>query len=233
MGDIKSFDQLAAEMGNEYDSQVADEKKESASVQTAKEYTEGDVENQVSIVLMENNSTISLKGLSMRGLLNELSKPIIYALNKNKINSIGAQAFGDLVLALGSPPEGMKRVSYDWCGKDFFVLKNSKRESMIYDAVISAANMSSGDVFFFPFAESRLLEIDARYGGVENKEASDLISLEIDYLTFTEEELKGLNYAFIKKISLTYDSSSNDPYKEARIVFTVDKKLLETAPFAR
>lgn len=193
----------------------------------------GEADEEVEIVLIENNDRLSTKTLSMRDAFQEFSKVFTVAMNQKSVNSIAADTFGFLSM-LDYTPVGMKKETYDFCNKVFYVQKNSSRESMVYDLVAKAARDCVSDTFTFPFITPVDIDIVVVPRQIEKGlETAQTKTITIETLTFTKDELKYMTFNFIKSVALAYKTSSGNKYKDAVIKFVVDREVLQVDPFSK
>lgn len=190
-------------------------------------------DNLIVTTLVENTDTMPIKNLSFKELLNELSYSFIKSLQAIKINSVHSSILG-FYSQTKFIPTGMKRHKYDFCGQSFYIIKDSIREAMVYEMISKAASTCSGDTFTIPLVKEEKIQVLATpldtFRGVNKEEYLDI---DVYTLSFTPEEIKYMRFTFIRKVDLVYKEDSSDIFKDAKLVFSINKDILAEAPYMR
>jgi hypothetical protein len=227
--EIKGFEELTNEVNNELKKPAAHEAGNTA-VPMPKIVSLDDVGDVVDIYLFENNDKAVLKDLSIPELLRELLRPFTMAMGHAGINSLCTDIFGYFLGNLDIIPENYQRVPQVFCGKNFFVLKNASREALVYKQLTDAARFSEGDTVSFPLVTRHELQLVTQ---LSNPNAKKPYTVPVDALTFTPDEIKWLQFSFITNAKITYVRESVDPYKDAVVVFGIDRVVLDSMPYSR
>jgi hypothetical protein len=184
-------------------------------------------------VLLDNSHIVCVKRLDLKDFFQELYNTFVTSMQAKGVNSIATHHFG-ILAKLNIVPKGSKVSSYKFCNAAFYEISDFSREAHVYDMVVKAASTSPDDSFMLPFVTKTTVPILVSPRNWNSEGSEDkYMDLEIDTLTLTQDEVKFLNFGFIRKIELISNLKSKDKYMDARFKFTVDKDLLSLAPYSK
>ena len=214
------FSNLSKKLKNEYEAKSTDSVDVFVDGEESLEVLVNKNVKSIPLFCQETNKSLAV-GLDYKSLLQELLKPLHWAMMRVGVSSISTEVLGTFLNSFPLNASWYKEELFD-TGKFFYVLKNQSREVYIYDTIRQACEQTQDEIVTIPAVVPCTLLVQDK--GLE-------LELKTHSLMFTRKELNYIRFAFIKKIDLSYDDLSHDPYFNAAYVITVDRSKLEAAPY--
>lgn len=178
-------------------------------------------------VIKQNNPGTPVMGFTLDILANELGVVLEKAMHRAGVNSVNADVFG-IFNEFGIVPKGFTKISDEYSGRDFYVLKNSNRMTEIFKSLVKALNSSSSEVISFPYLVETSLELPLKY--VSSKTEFEYKNIKTTGLYLTPKEIDGLNYKFITEIQFCERNKDVSDSVDL-LTMKVDREEWKAAPY--